>query len=125
MSWTLPRSYPRYRAVRAGALGFSSSLLVTVVDTLAKQRMVGRRRPPQDRRVQALYLTTKGRQVVADILQEAAAHEDQLCPALAPPERTQLIELLTRVAADRGLTNAVHPGFADKTGKMWGRGANA
>jgi DNA-binding MarR family transcriptional regulator len=109
----------------AQELNVSSSLIVTVVDTLAKRRLIERRRLPRDRRVHALHITPKGARVVAEILEEAAAHEQELCAPLGPTERVQLIDLLSRIAVDRGLGDAVHPGFGDKTGKAWGRRTGA
>jgi DNA-binding MarR family transcriptional regulator len=106
----------------ARSLGVSPSLIVSVVDALAKQGLIERRALEHDRRTRALHVTAKGRRVVAELVEEAAAHEDQVCAGLRPAERKQLAELLGRIARHTGLQDAFHPGFADKSGKSWGRG---
>jgi DNA-binding MarR family transcriptional regulator len=106
----------------ARSLGVSPSLIVSVVDTLADNGLIERRALEHDRRTRALHVTAKGRRVVADLLEEGAAHEKQMLAGLRPTERQQLVELLGRIAAERGLQDAFHPGFADKSGKSWGRG---
>ena len=41
----------------------------------------------------------------------AGQHDDLLLAALAPTEREQLHTLLSRIAAEQGLTPGVHPGY--------------
>jgi DNA-binding MarR family transcriptional regulator len=106
----------------ATSLGVSPSLIVGVVDTLAKQGLIERRALAHDRRTRPLHVTAKGRRVVAGLLEEARAHENQMLAGLRSTERKQLVELLDRIAAERGLQDDFHPGFADKSGKSWGRG---
>jgi DNA-binding MarR family transcriptional regulator len=111
---------PSQRAL-AEMLGVSTSLVVGVVDALAKEHLIERRPRPDDRRIHALYLTEKGWRVAADLTKASTAHERDLCAGLRPPEQKQLVELLQRLAARHGLIPHVHPGFADSHGKTWGR----
>jgi hypothetical protein len=43
----------------------------------------------------------------------SAAHEAELTRGLSQAERAELVRLLARIAADQGLIEGVHPGFAD------------
>jgi DNA-binding MarR family transcriptional regulator len=86
------------------------SRMVSFVDELENRGMLIRRSDPEDRRVNALYLTDEGREVLAKVMKVSAEHEARLCAGLGAEERKQLIELLSRVAAAQGLTPGVHPG---------------
>jgi DNA-binding MarR family transcriptional regulator len=95
----------------AGMLAILPSRLVVLVDDLQERGLVERRDDPDDRRVYALHLTTKGEQTMGDIGRVARAHEEALCAALTQEERAQLVELLARIADEQGLTPGVHPGL--------------
>ena len=92
-------------------LGMFPSRLVGILDDLEGRGLVERRDSPTDRRSYALYLTTKGREVLDQIGGVAREHQDALCAALDESERAQLAGLLARIAAQQGLTPGVHPGF--------------
>ena len=92
-------------------LGIFPSRLVGVLDELEERGLLERRSSPVDRRSHALYLTDAGRAIVEQIGRIARVHEDALCVALDASERSQLTELLARIAAEQGLTPGVHPGF--------------
>ncbi|HEX2368404.1 MAG TPA: MarR family winged helix-turn-helix transcriptional regulator [Acidimicrobiia bacterium] len=84
--------------------------MVALVDDLEEQRLIERRPDPKDRRVNHLYLTSGGHQALRKVMKVSAEHEAELCAGLAPAEREQLIELLSRLAEQQGLAEGVHPG---------------
>jgi DNA-binding MarR family transcriptional regulator len=88
------------------------SRMVSFVDELESRGMLIRRPDPDDRRVKALYLTDRGREVLAKVMKVSAEHETLLCTGLGAEERRRLIELLGRIASAQGLTPGVHPGVA-------------
>lgn len=96
----------------AGLLGMVPSRLVVLLDELEEKRLIERRDHPDDRRLYALHLTDAGTKAMTDIGRVARAHEEALCASLDEGERTQLAELLGRVAEHQGLTAGVHPGFS-------------
>lgn len=95
----------------ADLLGTPATRLVALVDGLEERGLVERRRNPRDRRLYAVHLTDRGEALMADIARVAAAHDATVLAALSPDERATLHALLSRVAADRGLTPGVHPGY--------------
>jgi DNA-binding MarR family transcriptional regulator len=92
-------------------LGMFPSRLVAVLDELEKSGLVERRDSPADRRSYALYLTGAGREALERIGRVSREHQDALCAALDESDRAQLAVLLTRIAAEQGLTPGVHPGY--------------
>ena len=95
----------------AAKLGTPPSRLVPLVDELEQRGLVERRRDPADRRHYALYLTEDGTRFMKELGKIGAAHEDHICAPLSPAERSQLNDLLSRLAAHQGLTTGVHPGY--------------
>lgn len=95
----------------AQLLGTPPSRLVGLVDGLADRGLVERRRNPDDRRLHALHLTAKGRELIPRIADVGRAHDDALCGSLDADERAQLRSLLLRIADNQGLTPGVHPGY--------------
>src|SRR4051812_20231731 len=93
----------------SNALGIHRSAVVALVDDLEHRGLAERRRDPADRRAYTLYLTRKGRDVLAELRRIADEREADLLAALKPPERRQLISLLQRVAESEGLVPGVHP----------------
>src|SRR5512144_562995 len=71
-------------------LGIFASRLVALIDELASRGYVERRDSPMDRRSYALYLTNAGRAVLKQVARVSREHQDTLCAALAPSERSQL-----------------------------------
>jgi DNA-binding MarR family transcriptional regulator len=92
-------------------LGVFPSRLVAILDELEERGLVERRDNPADRRSYALYLTKAGREALEQIRRVGRAHQDTLCAALDETERAQLAGLLSRIAAEQGLTPGVHPGL--------------
>jgi DNA-binding MarR family transcriptional regulator len=91
------------------ALGIHRSAVVALVDDLEDRGLAERRRDPVDRRAYALYLTPRGRKLLAELERAAEEDEAELLTALDASERRQLISLLERVAESQGLTPGVHP----------------
>lgn len=96
----------------SSVLGVAPSRLVVLVDELEECGLVERRASAEDRRVYALHLTRKGREVLEAIGKIAREHDDAICSALTADERATLHTLLARIADQQGLTPGVHPGFA-------------
>ncbi len=95
------------------ALRIPPSRMVALVDALEQRGLLRRRPDPGDRRVRALHLTADGRRLLGKVMEISLEHERQLSKGLRPAEREQLITLLSRVAAEQGLSEGVHPGVAD------------
>jgi DNA-binding MarR family transcriptional regulator len=91
------------------ALGIHRSAMVALVDDLEGRGLAERRRDPVDRRAYTLYLTRRGRNVLARMQRVAQEHEAELLTALSASERAQLIALLQRLAESQGLAAGVHP----------------
>ncbi|MEV6965326.1 MarR family transcriptional regulator [Hamadaea sp. NPDC051192] len=95
----------------ARRLGTPPSRFVTMVDTLEERGLVERRRGEPDRRSYALHLTEAGTQLLRRVGAVGRAHEDDVCAALDDDERKVLHGMLSRIAAQQGLTPGVHPGY--------------
>ena len=91
------------------ALGIHRSAMVALVDDLEQRGLAERRRDPADRRAYTLYLTPRGRKVLARAERVAQEHEAELLRGLGASERSRLIALLQRVAESNGLAAGVHP----------------
>src|SRR5262245_35051385 len=112
------------------ALGIHRSAVVALVDDLEHRGLAVRRRDPSDRRTYALYLTSPGREVLADLERIAEEQDAELLTALEASERSQLISLLQRVADSQGLAAGVHPNLEprasdDLTAKSDGKSLDA
>jgi DNA-binding MarR family transcriptional regulator len=94
------------------AMQIPPSRMVALVDELEREGLLERRPSPSDRRAYALHLTGDGWRLLDQLMQVSAEHEAQLCAGLAQAERRQLIDLLSRVAAEQGLPTGVHPAVA-------------
>jgi DNA-binding MarR family transcriptional regulator len=100
----------------SNALGMHRSAVVALVDDLEHRGLAERRRDPVDRRAYTLYLTTPGRDLLADLQRVAEELEAELLTALDASERSQLISLLQRVAESQGLAAGVHPNLEPRAG---------
>ncbi|RZS89636.1 DNA-binding MarR family transcriptional regulator [Motilibacter rhizosphaerae] len=94
----------------ARRLGVAPSRVVAVVDELEERGWVARTRG-SDRRTNALALTPAGEEAFGRVAAVAAGHERAVTEGLAAAEREQLLALLERLAALRGLVPGVHPGY--------------
>jgi DNA-binding MarR family transcriptional regulator len=94
------------------AVQIPPSRMVALIDVLEQRGLLRRRPDPNDRRVRTLHLTRDGRRLLNKVMEVSLEHERQLCKGLQPAEREQLIALLSRLAAEQGLGEGVHPGAA-------------
>jgi DNA-binding MarR family transcriptional regulator len=83
----------------ARAAMLDRSTMVPALDKLEARGLVARRPPPQDRRVNGLWLTADGATLVRRLKRRVLAHERRLTGELGAGERAQLLELLGRLAA--------------------------
>ena len=81
----------------AQAIGLDRSTLVGVLHALEARSLVERRRGT-DRRTNGLLLTRAGRALVTDLKRRIRVHERRVAARLTAEERTQLLELLARLA---------------------------
>ena len=81
----------------AHAVGLDRSTLVGVLHALEARSLVERRRG-KDRRTKGLLLTRAGRALVTDLKRRIRVHERRVAARLTAEERTQLLELLARLA---------------------------
>jgi DNA-binding MarR family transcriptional regulator len=95
------------------ALRVPASRVVALVDELEERGLLERRSDASDRRVHALHLTDRGKRVLGQVMEISKDHEEQLCGGLKSAERRQLIDLLSRIAAEQGLAPGGHPGVGD------------
>ena len=82
------------------SLAIPASRVVALVDDLQAAGLVVRRPHPSDRRIYAVSLTPEGVRALDAAAESALALEDQLTAGLDLQERTQLADLLRRVAAN-------------------------
>ncbi|HLK45896.1 MAG TPA: MarR family transcriptional regulator [Acidimicrobiales bacterium] len=114
-----PRHFAVLRAIRtfsdesqhaiAERLGIPASTMVGLVDGLEAKGLVERAQHRSDRRAHVLTLTRQG----AGVLRRAEAlgvqRERELCAGLSEAERTTLLALLGRVAANLGIAPGALP----------------
>jgi DNA-binding MarR family transcriptional regulator len=88
-------------------LGIDRTTVVELIDDLERQKVVERRRNPEDRRSYSLVLTTHGRSVQKRASRAFDAAADEFFSALKPAERKELSEMLRRLisAADTRVRN--------------------
>jgi DNA-binding MarR family transcriptional regulator len=101
----------RSQQALAAQLGTQATRLVAMLDALERRGVIERRRNPDDRRLHALHLTESGKALMRTLGQTAGAHGKALTAALTEEERTQLHELLTRIATEQGLPSGIHTGY--------------
>ena len=95
----------------AQRLGIFASRLVLLLDDLARRGLVDRHASPRDRRSHALRLTKGGTEQLEAVGRVAREHQEEICAGLTDAERTQLRELLEKIAAHQELRPGVHPGY--------------
>ncbi len=74
-----------------------NSSMTYVLDTLSKKELISREKDPDDRRVQCIRLTEKGRQVISDIYGIHHRHMREVFDVLSPEEERELQELLKKL----------------------------
>jgi DNA-binding MarR family transcriptional regulator len=96
----------------ADILGLARSRMVVLIDELEQRDLVERRRSPTDRRAYALHLTGEGQKLLDAVLDVSRSYAEELCAPLRAGERTQLVALLQRLAAQQDIPLDVHPDLA-------------
>jgi DNA-binding MarR family transcriptional regulator len=81
----------------AQAVGIDRSTMVGVLHALQARELIERRRG-EDRRTNGLWLTKGGRTLVTGLKQRIRVHERRVATRLDASERTQLLELLEKLA---------------------------
>jgi DNA-binding MarR family transcriptional regulator len=95
----LIRENPGIRSVDlARALGVARSGMVKLIDELEQRKLISRTIDQNDRRNQALVLTSLGGNKLKRIENAVERHETQVTANLSASERKKLLELLWRVA---------------------------
>lgn len=107
----LARSEPMTQRALAAHLELVPSRLVVLVDELAGRGLIERKPDASDRRAHAVRLTPAGRELMSRLSLVAREHDHTFCAPLNAGERTQLGELLQKLAASHGLRPNVHPGY--------------
>jgi DNA-binding MarR family transcriptional regulator len=100
--------------VLASAMVTSPSRVVALLDQLAAKGCVERRPHPSDRRARAIHLTPAGRALLGRLATAGRRHEEAMCEGLSDDDREHLRELLSKLAAARGLVAGVHPGLTQR-----------
>jgi DNA-binding MarR family transcriptional regulator len=86
----------------AARLGVDRNSASVLVENLVAKGLIERRMNETDRRVRLLELTSKGERLFLQVRQRNLAAQARTLEMLAPQEREQLLELLTRVIAANG-----------------------
>lgn len=103
----------RTQASLSTSLAVPPSRVVGIVDDLEQRGLLERRANPSDRRAHALWLTSKGRKRLDEVMAVSRAHEADLCTGLADSDRRQLIELLGVIVSEQGLARGGHPRMSE------------
>jgi DNA-binding MarR family transcriptional regulator len=103
----------RTQASLSASLAVPPSRIVAIVDELERRGLVERRANPSDRRAHALWLTSRGRTALDEVMAVSRAHELEICAGLSEADRRQLIELLSLVVSEQGLAIGGHPRISE------------
>ncbi len=106
-------------------IGLNPTRMVFLVDELEQRGLVERRRNAADRRSYALYLTPQGRDTLRQIQAAGNRHQDEIGASLTQAERSQLANLLRRLAAEQGITEDNLPGIPPRPPRPMGNPAPA
>jgi DNA-binding MarR family transcriptional regulator len=102
---------PMTQQALSARLDLAPSRLVVLVDELADAGILERRPVQDDRRAYAVHLTAKGKDLFAKLAIVGREHDQTFCAPLTETERTQLGEILQKLADANGLRTGVHPGY--------------
>lgn len=99
------------------AIHVPPSRMVAIIDELEGRGLVERCPHPGDRRVRAVYLTPKGRKVLAKGRKIAGEHEEELVRGMSRTDREKLLSLLQRIVDQQEIGAGVHPGLSRPGGR--------
>ncbi|MFB7629352.1 MarR family winged helix-turn-helix transcriptional regulator [Streptomyces sp. NPDC056149] len=88
---------PGSQAVLSGRTGIYRSDMVGVLNELAERELVERAPDPDDRRRNVITISAKGRRQLRRLDKALDDLHDELLAPLAPAERDDLVQLLTRL----------------------------
>ena len=94
----LEGSAPETQAEIADALGYDRGTLVGLLDELEEQKLVERKRDPDDRRRQLVRITADGKRTLGKLRALARRLEDEFFAPLDAEQREQLHALLLVLA---------------------------
>jgi len=102
---TLRRSGPPYQLAAGALVGTSmvtSGAITNRIDRLAARDLVTREIDPANRRCVLISLTTRGRQLVDEVVVDHVDHETRLLKALSSGEQEHLAALLRKLLTGLG-----------------------
>jgi DNA-binding MarR family transcriptional regulator len=106
---TLEQFGPASQAMLGRRSGIHLSDLVAAINELADRNLVERASDPADRRRNIIRITPTGRRQLRRLDKQLAQVQDELLAPLAPNERDQLVELLTRILDQQTRSAEVRP----------------
>jgi DNA-binding MarR family transcriptional regulator len=102
LTLTILRDHGGSQQALAGVLHIDRTNLVGLLNELEDNRLIERRRSPEDRRRHVVELTQRGHETLAHAEMALAAAENVVLTALSHAERESLFQLLLK--ASNGLT---------------------
>lgn len=81
-------------------LGIQRANLVPLITELTRRHLIERRADPRDRRALTLHLTKEGEALLDDAAARILEHEERMLARLSAAERSKLLELLGKIAAE-------------------------
>jgi DNA-binding MarR family transcriptional regulator len=84
----------------AGLAAFNRTTAGEIVERMEASGLLERRDNESDRRVKNLYITKQGLKLLGDVGSGVQRVQQRLLAPLEPAERTQFIELLSRIASE-------------------------